>query len=43
MSVSNYNIDDDTGPFPHRYENADFSPETIKGSIREGKMKQMKY
>jgi NTE family protein len=26
-------------PFPHMYENADFSPETIKGSIREGEMK----
>jgi NTE family protein len=25
--------------FPHIYENADFSPETIKGSIREGEMK----
>ena len=23
-------------PYPHMYENADFSPETIKGSIREG-------
>jgi NTE family protein len=22
--------------FPHMYENADFSPETIKSSIREG-------
>jgi NTE family protein len=26
-------------PFPHMYENADFSPETIKSSIREGEMK----
>ncbi len=26
-------------PFPHMYENADFSPETIKNSIREGKEK----
>lgn len=26
-------------PFPNIYENADFSPETIKGSIREGEMK----
>jgi NTE family protein len=26
-------------PFPHMYENADFSPETIKNSIREGEMK----
>jgi NTE family protein len=25
--------------FPHMYENADFSPETIKNSIREGEMK----
>jgi NTE family protein len=25
--------------FPHMYENADFSPETIKSSIREGQMK----
>lgn len=25
--------------FPHIYENADFSPETIKNSIREGEMK----
>ena len=28
-------------PFPHMYENADFSPETIKDSIREGEMKTM--
>jgi NTE family protein len=26
-------------PFPHMYENADFSPETIKDSIREGETK----
>jgi NTE family protein len=26
-------------PFPHMYENADFSPETIKSSIREGETK----
>jgi NTE family protein len=26
-------------PFPHMFENADFSPETIKDSIREGEMK----
>ena len=26
-------------PFPHIYENADFSPETIKNSIEEGVMK----
>jgi NTE family protein len=26
-------------PFPHMFENADFSPETIKNSIREGEMK----
>jgi NTE family protein len=26
-------------PFPHIFENADFSPETIKDSIREGEMK----
>jgi NTE family protein len=26
-------------PFPHMYENADFSPETIKESIREGEDK----
>jgi NTE family protein len=26
-------------PFPHMYENADFSPETIKKSIKEGEMK----
>jgi NTE family protein len=26
-------------PFPHMYENADFSPETIKGSINEGETK----
>jgi NTE family protein len=26
-------------PFPHMYENGDFSPETIKSSIREGEMK----
>ena len=25
--------------FPHMYENADFSPETIKNSIKEGEMK----
>jgi NTE family protein len=26
-------------PFPHMYENADFSPETIKNSIKEGETK----
>jgi NTE family protein len=26
-------------PFPHMYENADFSPETIKNSIKEGEAK----
>jgi NTE family protein len=26
-------------PFPHIYENADFSPETIKASISEGEIK----
>jgi NTE family protein len=26
-------------PYPHIYENADFSPQTIKASIREGEMK----
>ena len=26
-------------PYPHIYENADFSPETIKNSIEEGQMK----
>ena len=26
-------------PFPHMYENADFSPETIKNSIKDGEMK----
>jgi NTE family protein len=26
-------------PFPHMYENADFSPETIKNLIKEGEMK----
>jgi NTE family protein len=26
-------------PFPHMYENADFSPKIIKNSIREGEMK----
>jgi NTE family protein len=26
-------------PFPHLYENADFSPETIKSSIKEGEAK----
>jgi NTE family protein len=26
-------------PFPHMYENADFSPETIKNSIKEGDAK----
>jgi NTE family protein len=26
-------------PFPHMYENADFSPETIKNSIKEGEKK----
>jgi NTE family protein len=26
-------------PFPHIYENADFSPETIKNSIEEGQTK----
>ena len=25
-------------PYPHMYENADFSPETIKGSIKEGEV-----
>jgi NTE family protein len=25
--------------FPHMYENADFSPETIKNSIEEGETK----
>ena len=25
--------------FPHMYENADFSPETIRNSIKEGEMK----
>ena len=29
-------------PFPHIYENADFSPQTIKASIREGEMKTLK-
>jgi NTE family protein len=29
-------------PFPHMYENADFSPETIKGSIKEGETKTNK-
>jgi len=29
-------------PFPHMYENADFSPETIKNSIREGEDKTNK-
>jgi NTE family protein len=28
-------------PFPHIYENADFSPHTIKASIREGEMKTL--
>jgi NTE family protein len=26
-------------PFPHMYENADFSPKTIKDSIKEGESK----
>jgi NTE family protein len=26
-------------PFPHMYENADFSAETIRNSIEEGEMK----
>jgi NTE family protein len=26
-------------PFPHMYENADFSPQTIKNSIKEGEAK----
>jgi hypothetical protein len=26
-------------PFPHMYENADFSPETNKNSIKEGELK----
>ena len=26
-------------PFPHIYENADFSPKTIKESIKEGEIK----
>jgi NTE family protein len=26
-------------PFPHMYENADFSPQTIKNSIKDGEMK----
>jgi NTE family protein len=26
-------------PFPHMYENADFSPERIKNSIKEGEAK----
>ena len=26
-------------PLPHMYENADFSPETIKNSIKEGEIK----
>src|ERR671910_1320349 len=29
-------------PFPHMYENADFSPETIKSSIEEGEMKAIR-
>ena len=28
-------------PFPHMYENADFSPQTIKDSIKEGEMKTL--
>jgi NTE family protein len=28
-------------PFPHIFENADFSPETIKNSIKEGEMKTL--
>jgi hypothetical protein len=28
-------------PFPHMYENADFSPETIKSSINEGYTKTL--
>ena len=27
--------------FPYLYENTDFSPETIKSSIREGEMKTL--
>jgi len=26
-------------PYPHMYENADFSPDTIKSSIKEGEAK----
>jgi NTE family protein len=29
-------------PLPHMYENADFSPETIKSSIKEGEMKAIR-
>jgi NTE family protein len=29
-------------PFPHMYENADYSPEIINNSIRKGSRKQMK-
>jgi len=29
-------------PFPHMYENADFSPETIRSSIKEGEMKAIR-
>jgi NTE family protein len=28
-------------PFPHMYENADFSPETIRNEIKEGEMKAL--
>jgi NTE family protein len=28
-------------PYPHMYENADFSPETIKTSIKEGETKTL--
>lgn len=29
-------------PFPHMYENADFSPETIRSSIEEGELKSIR-
>jgi NTE family protein len=29
-------------PYPHMYENADFSPETIKSSIKEGETKTLR-
>ena len=29
-------------PFPNMYENADFSPEMIKNSIKEGDMRTTK-